>query len=105
MSKVNSRTAELVGHTPEAREVRAWPLESAPMLMKHLKREAVDWPVFSPSSAALGLDRIRLKGGKHRTWLTSNGRALFGMDDDQVRDLIDTLQKYLDLPQLPLGEK
>lgn len=54
----------------------------------------IDWPIFAYSSA-LGLDRIRLYANGSRCAITSKGEPIFTMDDDEVRDLIDALQKYL----------
>lgn len=49
------------------------------------------WPVFrSPL-----LERIQIRRAGVRCVVASNGKPLFSMDNDDVKDLIDTLQKYL----------
>lgn len=64
--------------------------------MKNLKRKDINWPVFPREySGALGLDRIRLVGVGSRAAVLSNDKILFSMDEHEVQDLVDVLQKYL----------
>lgn len=65
-----------------------------------MERKAINWQIFRASSL---VRNIRLEGsaGGDRIVLVKRGvdtgarKRLFSMDDEDVRDLIDTLQKCL----------
>ena len=77
------------------------------MMKTPIQRRKIDWQIFKrPESINLGLDRVRLVGngnpvteygrcGISTTIFGKSPGVVFSMDNNEVRDLIDALQKYL----------
>ncbi len=83
--------------------------------------QSIDWPIFErPKSVSLGLDRVRLLGNfkrnpvRHPEGLDSGRVAIvsrqsresfFTMDADEMRDLVNALQKALAVMEYSDGGK